>query len=255
MRKSILIVFIFFVCFQCAAQNCQEAYMSALQKYKNKKYVEAQRELIIVAQSCGDYSDVWKILKECNKKISEIQIQQTSEIQNLKEENKKHVKQKEGLESEKIQLTKEKSDAIGQVAKLNEANGKLRQDISNLQKDTAGLKREIVNLKDTVRMLRDEVATNADAQNATLKAINEAADSIAVVREEFVKLQAAVNQLRESIEKQTNQDDPKSLKRSPISELQDSVETLNDTLTKIYNQIGKIQSGKLVKKTKVNNPK
>lgn len=68
MKRSVLIVFISIICFQCVAQNCQDAYMAALQKYKNKNYVEAQRELIIVAQSCGDYSDVWKILKSATRK-------------------------------------------------------------------------------------------------------------------------------------------------------------------------------------------
>ena len=47
MKRSILIVFISFICFQCAAQKCQEAYMAALQKYKNKNYVRIKRNTII----------------------------------------------------------------------------------------------------------------------------------------------------------------------------------------------------------------
>lgn len=241
--KKIILLFVVLTPFFINAQDaCYNVYKNALQEYIKGRYTEAQQKFLVVAQTCGDYSDVWQKLKECNKKIADLQTKQTSEIQNLRGEIQTLKTEKGTLESERVKLTNDKSAALGQLKKSNETVEKIKQDIDNFRKDTASLKREIVNLKDTIMTLRDEVATNADAKNATLKALKETSDSIKAVEEEIVKLQTAINQLNQNYEKQVAQNDNRSLNKNPINDLQDAVENLNVTLKKVLTKISKIKS-------------
>lgn len=243
MKKYCLIILILMICCVCNAQNaCQNAYVSALQKYKNGNYVEAQRELVNVAQTCGNYSDVWKILKDCNKKLSDRQTQQADEIKQLKDEIQRLTSQNKKLESEKTQLENDKSTAAVQVQKSKKTIEKLQQDIDILQKDTSALQTQIRRLNDTIFLLLcNEVASNADAQGSTQKIMQEVADSVANVGEGITNLQNAINQLNENYKKQATQSEVQSLSKNPINDLQDAVEKLNATLTKVLKQIKKVR--------------
>ena len=87
MKKYILLLITTLICCGGYAQDaCSKTYMEALQAYQKGDYVDAQRLLIIVAQTCGDYSDVWKKLRDCNKKIADKQSRQAAEISTLKSE-------------------------------------------------------------------------------------------------------------------------------------------------------------------------
>lgn len=69
-----------------AQDACYTIYMEALQEYNKGHYVEAQRKFVIVAQTCGDYSDIWNKLKSCNKILADKQSQQANLVTNLKTE-------------------------------------------------------------------------------------------------------------------------------------------------------------------------
>lgn len=226
-----------------AQDACYDKYMKALQEYNKGNYIEAQSMFLLVAENCDNYSTrAISKLKECNKKLSDLQIKQTGEIKQLKDEKQKLTTQNEILKSENTKLTSDKSAATGQIQKSNETITKLRRDIENLQKDTSDLQKQIIHLNDTILLLCNDEATNADAQNSTLKALKEATDSIKAVEEEIVKLQTAINQLNQNYEKQVAQNDNRSLNKNPINDLQDAVENLNVTLKKVLTKISKIKS-------------
>ena len=110
MKRTIIIVLSLIMCFICKAQDaCYNIYVEALQEYNKGNYLEAQRRLVVVAQTCGDYSDVWNKLKNCNKKLAEQQSQQVSSLSNEKQQLEAELKKSESENNKKL------ADAIGQT--------------------------------------------------------------------------------------------------------------------------------------------
>lgn len=241
MKKSIITLLVSLFCFICEAQDaCNKAYITALQEYKKGNYTEAQRKLVVIAQTCGDYSDVWNKLKDCNALLAKQQTQQANKISLLEKNNAQLEKDKKKLEADTSMLSRAKVKAEKDNASLRKCKGVLSQ-------DTARLQSEIRHLVDSINGLhkripkKDDLSLQHSNQDAIEVAINQATDSIAAVKEGIIILQAAVEQLKEIYEKQILQDDAISLKKKPLYELQDAVGELNKTLIKVLNQVKKIK--------------
>lgn len=113
-----------------AQDACYTIYMEALQEYNKGHYVEAQRKFVIVAQTCGDYSDVWNKLKSCNKIIADKQSQQTNLITNLKTEKQQLEAAKKKVETSHINDMQNAAIQIKNAEKLIE----LKSDTIQMQR-------------------------------------------------------------------------------------------------------------------------
>ena len=88
MKKCLLlVVLLLFYSTGFSQDACSKAYSEALQSFGKGNYEDAQRKFLAVAQTCTNYTDIWKYLSECNRKIADIQKQQASQISSLKNEN------------------------------------------------------------------------------------------------------------------------------------------------------------------------
>ena len=158
MKRFVLSLFSALIC--CcgfAQETCSKTYMEALQAYQKGNYVEAQRLFTIVAQTCGDYSDVWKKMRECNKVIAEKHNRMAAEISSLKTEKKQLTSEKEKKESElKRQIAELRGEVLGQnkalkqrddsIALLNSSLDMLNDSISSLKSQQHNLSLQIDSL-------------------------------------------------------------------------------------------------------------
>ena len=164
MKRSVIIVLSLIMCFICKAQDaCYNIYVEALQEYNKGNYLEAQRRLVVVAQTCGDYSDVWNKLKNCNKKLAEQQSQQVSSLSNEKQQLEAELKKSEAENNKKL------ADAIGQTQYYKE-QCKLKADSIQMQ-----LKGNLV-WRDSVRNLNqriDSITRLLDSANSQIKKVKQ----------------------------------------------------------------------------------
>ena len=160
MRKIFLLCIFISASSFCFSQDaCYNTYMDALQDYGKGNYIEAQRKFVLVAQTCGDYSDVWNKLKNCNKKLAEKQSQQVSSLSNEKQQLEAELKKSEAENNKKL------ADAIGQTQYYKE-QCKLKADSIQMQ-----LKWNLV-WRDSVGNLNqrlDSITRLLDSANSQIK--------------------------------------------------------------------------------------
>lgn len=177
MKRIIITVLGLFVLATISAQDlCAEKYKQALSLYASGRYVEAQQLFIVVAQSCGNYVEVYKKLKDCNAKIKEKQTAYANEISTLKEKNKKLTEQYNAKKSEysdsqrrsairidgfktKIKMDSIQLDSVSEVLKSTETKlYSAEKNIQRLKQDSALLRQEL----DSVTHLKDSLQNKLD---------------------------------------------------------------------------------------------
>ena len=226
MKKYILFFLLTFISSVGSAQDaCYNSYMEALQDYNKGNYQEAQRKFVVVAQTCGDYSDVWNKLKNCNKKISEKQQQQASQITNLKSEKQQLEADKKKAETE----LKSKEDLLTHnkaMLSMTQNNLKNLQEtfklaydtIELLRADTLSLHRKISEMMQKEDVLKtaleecinDTAANNSDIRSLKNKLRKEEAEKTKVekkkddLEKENEKLQQQIIELQEEIKASKN---------------------------------------------------
>lgn len=184
MRKIIAIcIIVLFAMSIYADDACYNMYIGALKAYNSGDYIEAQRKFIIVAQTCGDYQEVYKKLRDCNTKLKEKQTASANEISTLKENNRKLTEQynKKNAECEKslqksamqirgleIKLKKDsvQLDSVSEVLKNTETKlDSAEKNIQRLKQDSALLRQEldsVTNLIDSLQNKLDRWKTKKD---------------------------------------------------------------------------------------------
>jgi chromosome segregation ATPase len=212
MKKLLFILL--FIPILAFADDCSNAYMEGVRLYKSGKYAEAQQKFIAVAKECGNYSDVFKMLKDCNTKLFESLNESANEkkrlatqISNYKNENQQLVSTKNKLDAD----LKEKTDLINQSSRklltlqsdlkvtqeaLDLANGiieQLRSDTSNLHTEIS----ERVNQYDSLKTALDECVLDAAANNNDIKTLK---GNLKNAEKEKAKLQKEKSELEKKIE-------------------------------------------------------
>lgn len=177
MKRIIITILGIFVIANAFAQDlCAEKYKQALSLYASGRYVEAQQLFIVVAQSCGNYVEVYKKLKDCNTKIKEKQTASANEISTLKENNRKLTGQYNKKEAEYNDLQKASAtkiaglenqlnvkshqlDSVSEALKSTETKlGSAEKNIQRLKQDSALLRQEL----DSVTHLKDSLQNKLD---------------------------------------------------------------------------------------------
>lgn len=169
-----------------AQDACYNKYSAALADYKAGRYAEAQKKFISVANVCGDYSEVYEKLQDCNnqmvqaqKKLQEENTQLRTEIDNLKSKNKQLEKQKITADKEKKAAeTKYSEEVRGHAQDKLSLEGKINKldSVKNqLETDTATLMSIVSRLQDSLRQVRErlcelEIKTLTKDQEKKLKA-------------------------------------------------------------------------------------
>lgn len=142
-----------------AQDACYKVYLEALQDYSKSNYIEAQRKFVVVAQTCGDYSDVWSKLKSCNQKIAERERKHTTEISSLQ-------KGKQQVETEMNSLLQQLAEKAGEISGL--------QSVINHNRDS--LTAVTIMWRDSlsnVNLRLDSVSTLLDSANVQIKMLQE----------------------------------------------------------------------------------
>lgn len=112
--KRIFVIIALFASICVLADDCYDTYELGKELYQEGKYAEAQLKFIAVSKACGNYSNVYQYIKNCNQKLVETQKHQVSQINALKIQNHQ-------LEDEKkkadIEYRNSMSNAAVQVRK------------------------------------------------------------------------------------------------------------------------------------------
>lgn len=177
MKKCLLlVVLLLFYSTGFSQDACSKAYSEALQSFGKGNYEDAQRKFLAVAQTCTNYTDVWKYLSECNKKIADKQKKQALQMDALKNEYQQLEAEKKKADTEcnnnlvkAAVIVKLKSDTIQMQRKWNlvwrdsvmKVNRRL--DSISLLLDTANLK--IDSLK-TILILSEKPTKKKDKKQA-----------------------------------------------------------------------------------------
>lgn len=134
MKKCLLlVVLLLFYSTGFSQDACSKAYSEALKSFGKGNYEDAQRKFLAVAQTCTNYTDVWKYLSECNKKIADKQKKEALQMDALK-------KKYQQLEADK-----------------KEADIEYRNSMSNAAKQITNAKTLIGLKSDTIQIWRDSV--------------------------------------------------------------------------------------------------
>ena len=181
---------------------CYNVYKTALQEYNKGNYTEAQRKFLVVAQTCGNYSEVWTKLKDCNQKLAEVQKQQAQKITKLTNDNNTLTQQKKGTEQERDaaqrELSQEKAAEAGWINGLNKTINELNA--------------KIVQLRDSVSDLQTQV--NEKKQNPIEETVSseqckkELANETKVLKDSIDRLKKELAQLKGSTEESHSMGDP-----------------------------------------------
>lgn len=133
MRKIITIfITILFAMAMYADDACYSVYLNALRAYNSGDYIEAQRKFILVAQTCGDYQEVYKKLRDCNTKLKEKQTASANEISTLKENNRKLTEQYNAKKSEYSDLQRQSATRIAGLEKIIEKDSIRLDSVNNV---------------------------------------------------------------------------------------------------------------------------
>jgi len=197
MKKFFLFYFMLLPLLLQSQEACNNVYKAAMQEYNKGNYTEAQRKFLVVAQTCGNYSEVWAKLKDCNQKLAEQQKQQSQKITKLTNDNSTLAELKKKAEGErdavKNELSQEKAAEAGRISGLNKTINDLNVDIQN--RDVT-----IVQLRDSVSALQtqadekkqtliNEVVPSEQYQKELVKETKVLKDSIDILKKELAQLQ------------------------------------------------------------------
>lgn len=132
MKKCLLlVVLLLFYSTGFSQDACSKAYSEALQSFGKGNYEDAQRKFLAVAQTCTNYTDVWKYLSECNKKIADKQKKQAFQMDALKNEYQQ-------LEAEKKKADTECNNNLANAA----VQVRRAENIVKLKSDTIQMQRK-----------------------------------------------------------------------------------------------------------------
>lgn len=166
MKKFFLSYIILLCSAFCYSQDaCYTIYMEALHEYNNGNYTEAQRKFVIVAQNCGDYSEVWNMLKSCNSKIAERQKHQAAQIVSLRQENSQLVKETENCKTNVVAIKNELSEHKGYVIGQKNVIKQYDDSIKSLNYQLQQRQYSIVILNNTL----DSLTTLLDTANVQIQ--------------------------------------------------------------------------------------
>ena len=182
MKKIVLILCAFAPIF-LYADDCSNAYKAGLDLYKKGKYIEAQSKFIAVATECGDYSEVFNMLRACNKNIAEQQTQlvanhdkQEKQISSLVNENKK-LKDKQAIEAPV-------TSSPGSGQKLVDAFNAQKNTIESLQSELQTANGTITTLQNELQVANNDITSlrsELQKSNDNLRTQQAALDSISKV--------------------------------------------------------------------------
>lgn len=212
MKKLLFILL--FIPILAIADDCSNAYMEGVRLYKSGKYAEAQQKFIAIAKECGNYSDVFKMLKDCNTKLSESLNESANEkkrlatqLSNLKNENQQLASAKNKLDDD----LKAKTDLINQSSRklltlqsdlkitretLDIANGiieQLRNDTSNLHAKLACWENQC----DSLKTVLTEYEVDTAANKVDLKILK---DNLKNVEKENARLLKEIADMEKKVE-------------------------------------------------------
>lgn len=168
MKKRFFILFVFCPML-VLADDCSNAYKTGLELFKNGKFVEAQAKFIAVAGECGNYADVYNMIRLCNKKIANNQAQQTAEIASLKSENRKLTEDVEQEKGKKNNQNVELSKAVAQLQVL-------RSDTAVKNKELSKFKYQLQQFKDSIQQLqydKDSIETSLESAQKQITMLQE----------------------------------------------------------------------------------
>lgn len=213
MMKKLFFILLF-IPLLAIADDCSNAYMEGVRLYKSGKYAEAQLKFIAVAKECGNYSDVFKMLKDCNLKLAESlnesvkeQKRSATQITNLRNESQQLMSAQNKLDAD----LKAKTDLINQSSRklltlqtdlkttqeaLTSANGIIEQ----LQSDTSILHIELSgweNQCDSLKTALAECVLDTAANNSDIKVLK---GKVKNAEKEKAKLQKEKSELEKKIE-------------------------------------------------------
>ena len=171
MKKIILLFGVLLPTVIYSQDACYNVYKTALQEFNKGNYAEAQRKFLVVAKTCGDYSDVWKKLKDCNQKLADIQALQVTEITSLKAGKKKL--------TEDVEHEKEKNSK--QTVELSKAAVQLQA----LKNDTVRKNKEITEGKKQLSELQNKVSNMQHAKDSIQATLDSALVQISILQEEI----------------------------------------------------------------------
>lgn len=156
--KKIIITCIILTLSLPSFSDCHSLYMEALREYNKGNYLSAQNTLVWVVKECGNYSDVFKLLTNCHKKLEQKSNDQKIQITQLKEQNKKLSQQLENYQK----IIKESAVELKS----------LRQDTTNLRQHTTSLDVEL----DSIKLIMVRLTEKNDS-------LSRIADSLRTVQE------------------------------------------------------------------------
>lgn len=131
--KRIFVIIALFASICVLADDCYDTYELGKELYQEGKYAEAQLKFIAVSKACGNYSNVYQYIKNCNQKLVETQKHQVSQINALKihnhqledEKKKADIEYRNSMSNAAVQVRKAeklielKSDTIQMQRKWN----------------------------------------------------------------------------------------------------------------------------------------
>lgn len=171
MRKLYVILIMLLLPYCSVAQNdCSSNYGSALADFKAGKYAEAQKKFITIANVCGDYSEVYKKLRECNSQMVQAQNKLQTESKQLREEIDRLKAQNKKLNDEKNSAIKAKDAAEEKYQK--ELSGRA-QDVSNFRREKGELEAQKEQLETETARLQALVSRLQDSLNQAMTKVSE----------------------------------------------------------------------------------
>lgn len=129
--KRIFVIIALFASICVLADDCYDTYELGKELYQEGKYAEAQLKFIAVSKACGNYSNVYQYIKNCNQKLVETQKHQVSQINALKIQNHQ-------LEDEKKKADTECNNNLANAA----VQVRKAENIVKLKSDTIQMQRK-----------------------------------------------------------------------------------------------------------------
>lgn len=129
--KRIFVIIALFASICVLADDCYDTYELGKELYQEGKYAEAQLKFIAVSKACGNYSNVYQYIKNCNQKLVETQKHQVSQINALKIQNHQ-------LEDEKKKADTECNNNLANAA----VQVRRAENIVKLKSDTIQMQRK-----------------------------------------------------------------------------------------------------------------
>lgn len=233
MRKSVLIIFLSFFCLLCDAQTCQQRLDKARDFYNEKKYFDAQKELVGMLRYTCDNPDGWELLKKCNTKLEEIRVQQFNDNTNLTNANGKLVRDTARLQSKIRELrnnTTSLATATGQLQSLQDEIAIRNKTIQSQNDTIAARDQEIAQLRQRIAEMEKAPSTPTDPNASDNQ--EQLAQGVAALNNLMGDIQSGINQIQNAVSQlnQNTHDDSESLRKSEIAQLQDSFDDLAKVL-------------------------